>query len=64
MTGALNVLLRTSDYRGDHAADVAIAHEVKDDESVLELADRLLADGADGDWIEIRRVRAAGDTTT
>ena len=40
----LSILLRTTDYRGDHAADVCIAYEVKDGETVQQLAERLLKD--------------------
>lgn len=50
----LNILLCTSENRGDHAADVKIAHEVKTDETVEELATRLF-DGT-SDVIEIRMV--------
>lgn len=38
----LSVLLKTIDFRGDHAADVAIAHELRSGETVEELAHRLL----------------------
>lgn len=38
----LSVLLRTSHMRGDHAADVAIAYDIKPGETVEELATRLL----------------------
>jgi len=51
----LNILHATYDYRGDHAADVYIAHLCKDGETVLQLAQRLLK--SDTDWIEIRLVQ-------
>ena len=56
---ALNVIFRTSDYRGDHAADIAVAYEVKDGETVEQLAARLFGKEARGDVIEIRRVEPA-----
>lgn len=36
------VQLHTTDYRGDHSADVCQVHEVRDGETVDELAFRLL----------------------
>lgn len=36
-------ILRTQDYRGDHSADVEIAVEPHDGESVQEFADRIFA---------------------
>lgn len=59
----LSVLLHTTDYRGDHAADVIIAHEIQPGETVQQLAERLLGnesyikDGAK--VIEIRIVQEA-----
>ncbi len=56
----LSILLRTSDHRGDHAADVLIAHEAIEGETVLQLAHRLLdgkASSAELEVIEIRRMR-------
>lgn len=51
----LSILLRTSDFRGDHAADVWIAHDVQPDENVTQLAERLLG-SSHCDVIEIRSV--------
>ena len=58
----IQVTLRTEDYRGDHAADVSIAHEVDPATSVSDLVKRLLvSERRDGEyelevtnWIEIR----------
>lgn len=38
----LSILLRTTDYRGDHSADVLIAYDCLPDETVHQLAARLL----------------------
>lgn len=38
----VSVLLRTSEYRGDHSADVFRAYEVKPDETVTALLERLI----------------------
>ena len=58
----LSVIHRTEDYRGDHSADIEVAHELRPGETVEQLAERLkLADGAQrGDVIEIRAI-AGGD---
>jgi hypothetical protein len=40
----LSILLRTTDYRGDHAADACIAYDLNGDETVQQLAERLLGD--------------------
>lgn len=59
----LLVLLHTVDYRGDHSADVTIAHELQAGETVEALAERLLQnepyirDGAK--VIEIRVIQEA-----
>jgi len=69
----LSVLLRTIDFRGDHSADVLIAHDVRPGETVEELATRLLGKEpyitAEAKVIEIRFVvpasgAAAGKGTT
>ena len=54
----LSVMHRTWHDRGDHAADVQIAHELRLHETVEQLAQRLkLAAGAErGDVIEIRAI--------
>ena len=57
----VSVLLRTRDFRGDHASDVAMAYELLPGETVEELVKRLMAT-TDGtipreslsDWIELR----------
>ena len=57
----ISVLLRTIDFRADHAADVAIAHEILSGETVEALVVRLLK-GRQGfvkpecEWIELRVV--------
>lgn len=38
----ISVQLHTTDYRGDHSADVCQIHEVREGETVDELAARLL----------------------
>lgn len=50
-----NVLLQTSDYRGDHSADVAIAIEPLPNETVAELVARSLTSAMDR--LEIRLMR-------
>ena len=57
----LSVIVHTSDYRGDHSADIAVAHEVRPGETVESLAARLLGpQRRHVDWyaqrIEIRPV--------
>lgn len=52
----LNILLHTSQYRGDHTADVCRAIGVSEYETVADLARRLLKPGEHYDWIEIRAV--------
>lgn len=37
----LNILLRTSEYRGDHSADVARAFDPKPEETVEQLVKRV-----------------------
>jgi len=55
----LSIILRTSDFRGDHEADVAIAYEVLLGETIEALAQRLFTDKAPKweDVIEIRLVK-------
>lgn len=38
----LSILLRTGDFRADHMADVLIAHDLIEEETVIQLALRLL----------------------
>ena len=61
----ISIILHTQDFRGDHSADVAIACEVIEGETVQDLADRLLKqDSAHGvDRIEIRAVRPNTEVT-
>ena len=58
---SIQITVITSDYRGDHAADVRIAHEVDMDETVRDLVKRTLI-RENGhpkyeDHIEIRLIR-------
>lgn len=53
----ISILLVTSEFRGDHAADVRIAHEVKPGETVEELVGRLIDSRNFADVIELRRVK-------
>jgi hypothetical protein len=48
-----SILLRTSDYRGDHAADITRAYGFVPGETIEELVARVRLSIAD-DWIEIR----------
>lgn len=52
----ISVLLHTTDYRGDHSAEVAIAHEVRPGETVEELMGSLIQDQR-VDYIELRYVQ-------
>ena len=64
-----NILLNTSQYRGDHTADVSVAHEVLPGETVEQLVERLLGNTDEfdksayhaRDVIEIRRIVEAKD---
>lgn len=51
----INALLHTSNYRGDHAADIAIAIEPTLGETVTEFVARILS--RPEDHIELRVVR-------
>lgn len=60
----ISVLLHTSEFRGDHAADVAEAHDVRPGETVEELVARLIPakprssyHALGYDRIELRRVQ-------
>jgi len=50
----LNILYRTSENRGDHAADVSIAITPLEGETVDGLVARCLNEWAGCDWIELR----------
>lgn len=52
----VSILHMTSENRGDHAADLAIAVAVRDGETVTQLAERIL-NGSHYDHIEIRLVK-------
>lgn len=57
------VTLVTSDYRGDHAADVSVAVDVRTGETVADLVARLLGgarQGVGNDRIELRVVQVIG----
>ena len=66
-------LMRDTNF-GDHGAMMRVAHEVKPDETVAELVDRLFGIGtyavrfarqsSDADWIEIRLVQEPADPPT
>lgn len=57
----LSVLLKTNEFRGDHAADVTLAYELRPGETVEQLAERIIRQGrnkdAYADVIEIRLVQ-------
>ena len=57
MMAKINVLLRTSEYRGDHSADLALAFDVKPGETVEALMQRMIAySGRSHVWVELRQV--------
>lgn len=57
MSQHISVLLHTSEFRGDHAADVVEAHELNPGETVQELVERLLPhEGYKHDYLALRRV--------
>ena len=53
----VSVLLRTSEYRGDHSTDIAVAHDIRPGETVSALVDRLKP--GPSEWIEIRAIVVA-----
>jgi len=59
----ISVIQRTLDFRGDHAADVAIAHDLKEGETVQELVERLIVKPRSSyiepetQWIELRVIK-------
>lgn len=59
-----SVLLRTGDYRGDHAADVVLAFEAESDETVGALMRRVLNHAGEpyvrGPVVEIRPIIGGG----
>lgn len=57
-TLCISIHLHTTDYRGDHGADVQIAHNKRDGESWDDFIGRLLInDEKCVDFIVIRRVK-------
>lgn len=58
----IHALLRTTDFRGDHESDIAIACEVDPSETVENLVRRLLESDQHNinvAWIELRIAREA-----
>lgn len=53
----ISVILHSSEFRGDHTAEITGAHRLRARETVTELAARLLADGHPSDYIVIRVAR-------
>lgn len=56
----ISVIHKTSDYRGDHDADVSLAYEVNENETVDSLCNRILFDGTRPllqDHIELRLIK-------
>jgi hypothetical protein len=37
----LNILVKTSDYRGDHAADISVAIDVEENTSIKDLCQKV-----------------------
>jgi hypothetical protein len=54
MDRAISVILRTSENRGDHAADVSQSHTLKENETVADLMGRIISNGLPFDFIELR----------
>ena len=52
-----HIIHRTEDYRGDHAADVAVGVNVKEGETVEQLVKRVLRQDRPQDWIELHIVK-------
>ncbi len=52
-------ILRTSEYRGDHSADVARVFLIAKGETVAQLMERLQP--GEHDWIELRHAEKAPD---
>lgn len=58
----IQISLHTTDYRGDHSADIVIAHDVKENETVEQLVERLLFNGSNPiflDHVELRVIAEA-----
>jgi len=61
----ISIILNTGDFRGDHAADVRVAYELIESETVVELVARLIGRDRSGvsaetESIELRLVKKAG----
>ena len=54
------ILEITSEYRGDHAAEVSVAHEYVPEESVENLIMRCLCGDKEKDHIELRIIKPKG----
>ncbi len=54
MKREISVILRTSENRGDHAADVSRVHTLKDGETVRDLIERIIPNSLPFDVIELR----------
>lgn len=66
MSARIVAVLYTTDFRGDHAADVQIAHAVLPGETVEALCDRVLKDASGysrngSDFIALRYEQPPGD---
>lgn len=60
----ISCLWQTSEYRGDHSADLQIAVEVFENETVKELMSRILK-GSYVDYLELRLIQPeSGDKRT
>lgn len=51
---SINCLLSTEDYRGDHSADILVAFDIMENETVESLCNRILANRGNGDHIQLR----------
>ena len=53
----ISIIERTQDYRADHSADIAVAHEYIKGETIEQLIDRCSRSKSPIDWIEIRIIK-------
>jgi len=53
----ISVILRTSDFRGDHNADVAIGHSIDECETVEHLVTRLLTHAGQAHYTDVIELR-------
>ena len=56
------ILRRTSDYRGDHSADVSIAYDVVPGETVEAMMGRVLDRGPVDATVEVVEIRVVRET--